>query len=276
MSSAAKQTDEQHTAQTAAKQTSASQTDEQQTDKAQTGAVQTGGFEYVNSIPLDLKYYSSDKYNKLRRCKLLLFTHCLGDNVDFQHMNTLHKDVKKKEGVITPILIDWGVSKGVVRHINTYLYPKYNTKEYIAERLERGCFNRSVEKAKTYNVRCVWDNEKFVNLYHSICYKVASNIDTTSSIKSDYIRNKILNNDVYIPSIANMTSKQLCPKKYEVIDAKMNKRTNLERKIKYSELYRCRKCKRNQCTTERRYARSLDEGVDLTINCMFCHHSWNA
>ena len=65
-------------------------------------------------------------------------------------------------------------------------------------------------------------------------------------------------------------------KKYIKIDEKINKRNNQESKIKYSELYRCRKCKRNQTTTERRYARSLDEGVDLTIICLFCGNRWNA
>ena len=101
-------------------------------------------------------------------------------------------------------------------------------------------------------------------------------MDSQSCINSDYIKNKILNNDVDLQNVANMKSKELCPKKYEKIEKKINQRNNLERKIKYSELYKCRKCKRNQCTTERRYARSIDEGVDLTVTCVFCSHSWNA
>ena len=55
-----------------------------------------------------------------------------------------------------------------------------------------------------------------------------------------------------------------------------NLENNNEIKIKYSELYRCNKCKRNQTKTERRYARSLDEGIDLTIICLFCGKRWNA
>ena len=95
-------------------------------------------------------------------------------------------------------------------------------------------------------------------------------------MNSDSIKKKILNKDVNLQEVANMSSKELCPKKYEKIDQKINKRTNLELKIKFSELYKCSKCKRNQCTTERRYARSLDEGTDLTIHCLFCSHSWLA
>ena len=212
--------------------------------------------EYPNAISLSIKYYENDAFNTIRRCKLILFSHCLGDNKIIQ--NKLNSQINQQPKIN-----------------NTQQIEPLN-KEQIVKYLERGCLNRAIEKAKTYNIRCVWTNEKFINLYHSICYKVACNIDPESSVKSDYIIKKIINNEVNLNQVANMTSKELCPKKYEVYDEKINKRTNLERKIKYSELYRCRKCKRNQTTTERRYCRSLDEGVDLTINCVFCGHSWNA
>ena len=233
-------------------------------------------FTYLNSVTLNLKYYESDNYNKLRRCKLLLFTHCLGDNKDFDNVNKLHENDTKRLNRFTDILTSLNIDGDTIQLINKYMYERYPTKEYIAECLERGCLNRSIEKAKKYNIRGVWVNEKFINLYHSICYKVASNIDSTSSINSDFIRLKILNGEVELSNLANMTSKELCPKKYEQIDAKMHKRTTMERKIKYSGLHRCRKCKRNQCTTERRYNQSWDEGVNLTIHCTFCSHSWNA
>ena len=148
------------------------------------------------------------------------------------------------------------------------------SKEYISEQLEKGCLNRAIKKAKEYNIRCIWSNPKFIDIYHSICYKVTINIDKNSSIKSDYIINKIINQDINLTDIANMKSKDLCPEKYVHIDEKMFKRTNLKRKIKFSELYRCKKCKRNQTTTERRYNRSLDEGVNLTIKCLFCGNTW--
>ena len=149
------------------------------------------------------------------------------------------------------------------------------SKEFITKCIERGCLNRAIEKAKSYNIRCIWSNNKFLDLYHSICYKVACNIDSNSVVESNYILKKILKHEVDFKNIANMTSKELCPDKYGQIDDRINKRTNLEIKVKYSELYRCRKCKQNKTTTERRYNRSLDEGVNLTIHCTNCYHSWN-
>lgn len=228
---------------------------------------------YKNAIPLDYKYYENENYNSLRRCKLILISHCLGDTKLYNDIiaNTYNqtKQLNKKA-----ILQKCNYSPDSIEIINNYMDLTCVSKEYITKCIERSCLSRAIEKAKSYNIRCVWTNTKFINLYHSICYKVVCNLDSSSAVESNYILEKILKREVDIKNIANMTSKELCPKKYEHIDERLNKRTNMEIKVKYSELYRCRKCKQNKTTTERRYNRSLDEGVNLTIHCHYCGHSW--
>ena len=232
---------------------------------------------FPDSFSLDYDtYYADEKYNAVRRCKILLFSQCLGKNTELDANKQMGDAINIKRNLITKVCKDLNIIQSSAYDINNYLYPKILTKEYIIKNLEKGCLNRAIDKSRIYNIRCVWSEPNFVNLYHTICYKLASNLDEHSSINSDYIKKKILNNDVDLHQVANLSSKELCPKKYEKLDQKINKRNNLERKVKFSELYRCRKCKRNQCTTERRYARSLDEGTDLTIFCLFCGHSWNS
>jgi DNA-directed RNA polymerase subunit M/transcription elongation factor TFIIS len=193
--------------------------------------------EYPNAISLNMEYYNNENYNNIRRCKLILLSHCLGDN--------------------------------------NYFNCKSLKKEYLIKHLEKGCLNRSIKKAKEYDIRCIWDNEKFINIYHSVCYKVACNIDKSSIIDSDYIFNKIMNNDVNLMEVANMSSKQLCPEKYIKIDEKVNLRNAVETKVKYSEMYTCRKCKQNRTICERVYARSWDEGICIKVTCVYCSHSWS-
>ena len=221
-------------------------------------------------------YYADDKYNEIRRCKIILFSQCLGKNESLDSDQKMGNIINNKRLLYTKLLKDLNIDFGSIRIINNYLNSKIVTKESIVKNLEKGCLNRAIDKSRIYNIRCVWSEPKFVDLYHNICYKLASNLDETSSINSDFIKKKILNNEVNLQHVANLSSKELCPMKYEKIEQKINKRNNLERKIKFSELYKCRKCKHNQCTTERRYARSLDEGTDLTILCLFCGHSWNS
>ena len=229
---------------------------------------------FPNTVALPYSYYENLKYNELRRCKLILFGECMGKNTQLD-MVKLHGDtINTKKAIITTILNNVDISQLMINIINSYIHNKVYTKEYIITRLERGCLNRAVSKSKTYNIRCVWSNEKFTNLYHSICYKVATNLDKNSVVNSDYIRQKILNKTCKISDIANLTSTELCPKKYDKIKQKLDKRFNAEHKKKYSELYHCKKCKRNQTITERRYNRSLDEGVNLMIICVFCGYQW--
>ena len=222
---------------------------------------------FPNAVPLDIKFYNNDAYNKLRRCKLILLSECLGNNSDFI------EKYNKCDKIINTMLQMFSIK--VVKTIGDYLI---KTKQNIIEEIERGCLNTSIQKAKKHNIRCVWTNSSFINLYHSICYKTSININISSSVQSKHLYNIIMDDqeNIKLCDIANMSSKKLCPAKYIVIDEKIKKRLNFEHKVKYSMLYWCSKCKRNQTTTERRYARSLDEGVDLTINCVFCGHSWNA
>jgi DNA-directed RNA polymerase subunit M/transcription elongation factor TFIIS len=233
--------------------------------------------EFPNAIPLSYEtYYADENYNAIRRCKIILFSDCLGSNkeLDTAAKKKYISDKKRKD--INKILAELKLPDNTTSTILSYLFEKIITKEHIVKQLERGCLNRTINKSKLYNIRCIWADARFVDLYHNICYKLATNLDENSSINSEYVKNKILSNAFDLQNVANMSSKDLCPDRYEKIDKKINQRNNLDRKIKYSELYKCSKCKRSQCTTERRYARSLDEGTDLTVICLFCGHSWCA
>lgn len=233
--------------------------------------------EFPNAIPLSYEtYYADENYNAIRRCKIILFSDCLGSNkeLDAAAKKKYISDRKRKD--INKIFAELKLPDATISNIMSYLFEKIITKEHIVKQLERGCLNRTINKSKLYNIRCIWADARFVDLYHNICYKLATNLDENSSINSEYVKNKILRNEFDLQDVANMSSKDLCPDRYEKIDKKINQRNNLDRKIKYSELYKCSKCKRSQCTTERRYARSLDEGTDLTVICLFCGHSWCA
>ena len=70
----------------------------------------------------------------------------------------------------------------------------------------------------------------------------------------------------------NKTQKDLYPEQYEEIKRRQIIEQNI--KVKASKLRVCPKCKQKLSTTKNRYARSLDEGVDLTATCVFCGFSW--
>jgi len=196
--------------------------------------------EYPNSTYLNYEtFYKNKKYNHIRRLKIIIISDILGN----------YKFYKEKT---------------------------YEEKIKIIRLIELSCLNKAIKKSKKHNIYCVWSNDKYCNIYHSICYTIMSNLDSSSSVNSTSLIKMIADNKINLIKIAEFDPKEMCPEKYIKLYEEVDKRNKTEKKLKYSELYYCRKCKKNQCTLEKRYNRSFDEGVNLTINCLFCGHSWCA
>jgi len=227
-------------------------------------------FPNAESIPFE--YYTDQRYNDLRRSKLMLFLECLADTALYRDIQNINKKRKAVESLLTRM----NFPPITIRVSTDYAHKAIYSKLYVAECMERSCLNRAIAKSRDYNIRAIWENLKFQDLYHDICYKIAVNVDPRSIINSLHLKTQIINQTVSLKDIANLFGKQLCPEKYEKLDKKINQRVNQEVKVRYSTLYRCFRCKNNKCTSERVYNRSLDEGVNLRIRCTVCYNEWGA
>lgn len=195
---------------------------------------------FIDLKPTALSYdpfYTDPDYNNIRRLKLLLFSAALHNSELYQNCT-------------------------------------FNEKTNYIMMIENSCLNETIRKARGYNIRCSWDEIQFEQIYHSICYNILSTIDITLDTGSKELVTKIFTNKIDISLIAGMSCKELCPEKYEEVTRKLEERTNMEENVKYTELYFCRKCKRNKATAERVQNRSNDEGSSFHITCLFCHNKW--
>ena len=136
----------------------------------------------------------------------------------------------------------------------------YDKKTEILLKLEKGCWSS-----------CDNDYDK----YHDICFNVAMNLDPESLVHSEFLIDKVLGGDIQLDMVGGLSSRDLCPEKYLKYQENFDKRSSVKESQKTSKLYRCFKCKKNQCSIERNYCRSGDESIPLTITCQFCNNSWN-
>lgn len=187
------------------------------------------------TIPINL--YNDKLYNKNRRAILLLIANILEKNNQFKLQ---HHEIQSN------IIIN----------------------------IELSCFNQTIYKADELLIYQSWDNEKFVYLYYLTCNKITKNLDPESEVQSNYLINKILNNEIDVTQIGSMTSEDLCPDKSQNIKNVINKRYNQEIKVKMSTLYTCRNCKRKEISIKEYQARSLDESSNLSLTCQFCNYHW--
>lgn len=187
---------------------------------------------YQNAIPLPFKPFYTE-YNDIRRLKIILLSHIFSRYDKFKAL-------------------------------------KYNEQIDMLIHIENSCANETIRKARGYNLRCVWENPMFMNIYYTICYSITSILEQEKNTLVD----KILNNEINLNHIANMSCKELSPETHDAIIFKINKRVNIEKNIKYTELYFCKKCKHNKTTVERVQSRSNDEGSSFFITCLFCGTKW--
>ena len=188
-------------------------------------------------IPLDVYFYKKP-YNYIRRAKLILFSSLLTEYEDY---------------VLMP----------------------YQDQMNLIKKMERACYNCTIEDSNANNIITTWENDNFCNIYHSICYKISSNLENGGLVHNPNIALKLLNDKISIAELPKMTSPELFPQKYEKIQSRIEISKTVKQTVKVTSKYTCRKCKKSECTEENLYNRSLDEGVNIRITCNNCSHRWN-
>ncbi len=194
--------------------------------------------EFMNAIPLSLDFYHDPSYNEVRRANLIILSDVLATRETFKKMS------QKKQ---TNMLRD----------------------------IEASCVNAAIRIADAENIRKIWSNPSFTYIYSGIFYRVITNLDPSSDVGSDWLITKLESGEIAPFNLGYMSSRELCPVKYKDIASLIGKKNNTIARRKFNEAYQCNKCKERKCITEKRYNRSLDESINLTVICTFCGHSWN-
>jgi len=190
----------------------------------------------ITSLPLE-PFYTNNLYNNERRMKLLLFSSILNNIEEFKNFNR-------------------------------------NEKICMLYKIEHSCFSETLRKSKNYNIRCCWNNDKFIIIYHNVCYKISSCINIKSECYSTYFINNIIHKKIDLDTIASKNLRELCKDKFEKQHKKINKRLLIKETKKYTTLHFCKKCKKNQTTAKKVQNRSNDEGNSYFITCLNCNNSW--
>lgn len=192
----------------------------------------------VKQSPLPIKFYEKP-YNGTRRCKISVFDTCLSAFKSYTNMSV-------------------------------------NDRFALVEKIERACHNATVSKANEENIQPLWENDLFRDVYHAICYKISSNIEAYGPVKNYKFAKDIIAGNLNISSLPKQTSQELYPEKYADVLNRIEKSKNVTHSVKTSVMYKCRRCFKSECIIENRYNRSLDEGVNLSVQCVSCGLQWNA
>ncbi len=142
------------------------------------------------------------------------------------------------------------------------------------KRIEISCFNKAIADATSKNILKKWNNSDFMNLYSSTTYRLLTHFSTLNAAAD--LANRIFDGDICIDSIAQLSSEELIPGKYDELKESLENRKKQCVVQKTSTIYVCPKCKERKTTTQEIQLRSLDEPANIKATCLSCGHKWIA
>jgi len=145
------------------------------------------------------------------------------------------------------------------------------------EDLERGIFNHTLEDAKYRGVRRVWENPEFAALYEIISRRTITNIDAASYVKNGRLLSRLREGEFKPHDIPFMTYSELYPEQWgNMIEMAIKKEAKMLEvdKSAATDMFRCSKCGKRECTYYEMQTRSADEPMTQFIRCLNCGKQW--
>ena len=157
------------------------------------------------------------------------------------------------------------------------IYYFQNTKSF-PEIIEKSIYNKTIRDAKEKLIERSWDSTNFKTLYKYGYLKVINNIKVNKN--SDFVLNQIKYGYFEPNEIVNMTYQDLYPDLWkEILLKNLKKSERMERITKEenqegTDMFRCAKCKKRNCTYYQMQTRSADEPMTSFITCLCCSNRW--
>ena len=146
-----------------------------------------------------------------------------------------------------------------------------------AKNVETGIFNSCIREADDKGIIKKWDNLHFRNLYIHKAISIYSNINPNSYIGNENLLKNINENKISHYDVAFLKHTELMPERWEELLSKKKKidKCKYEKRTEIAtDLYRCGKCGKRQCTFYQLQTRSADEPMTNFVTCLNCGKRW--
>ena len=150
--------------------------------------------------------------------------------------------------------------------------------QLFPEIIEKSIYNKTIREAKQKLIERSWDNFGFKWLYKQKYNKIISNIKYNKN--NDFVLDKIKNGYWEPNEIINLTPQVLYPELWrKIILSNLKKEERLEKLSKEenqegTDMFKCGKCKKRNCTYYQMQTRSADEPMTTFVTCLSCCHRW--
>jgi transcription elongation factor S-II len=147
----------------------------------------------------------------------------------------------------------------------------------VQAKLEEIILAVSIKEAKAKYVNKHFDNSLFQICYMSAARRILSNLNQDSYVKNTHLLSRILQGHLSIEHLADMAITDYAPAIYGPLREQMNLREQhlLEgNKAMATDLFKCGRCHKRECTYYELQTRSADEPMTKFITCVNCGSHW--
>ncbi len=142
---------------------------------------------------------------------------------------------------------------------------------------ERGIYNHSLEEARRRGTRRVWMNPEFAAIYSIESRRCVANLDPSSYIANPRLLTRLRDGEFPPHAIPAMTYAELYPEKWaEAMEIALKREAKMLTvdKSMATDMFKCTKCGKRECTYYEMQTRSADEPMTQFIRCLNCGKQW--
>lgn len=142
---------------------------------------------------------------------------------------------------------------------------------------ERGIYNYTIEDSKRRIVHSVWENPEFTQLYLINGRRTIANLDPTSYINNARLLERFRDGEFRPHEIAFMNYSDLFPEKWgAMIELAIKREAKMLEvdKSMATDMFKCSRCGKRQCTYYEMQTRSADEPMTQFVRCLNCGKQW--
>ena len=143
----------------------------------------------------------------------------------------------------------------------------------IVRRAERSCFREVITSCTNDGIDRLFTDSKFKARYSATCARLMMNL-REANFGSSYLIEGLIDGTIDVNNVGAMTSAELCPAANRELREMIKARQNQQLVQKVCRKYTCRKCRKNETTTETYQGRGSDESSNESITCINCGHHW--
>ena len=120
------------------------------------------------------------------------------------------------------------------------------------------------------NNRC---EDLIKEIYHSKVDDLYANLDE-NILGNNYFLNSIKNDEIDLNDIADLRPYKIFPERWKEIRDRMELIENKKKNMATTNIFKCNKCGKRECTVYQLQTRSADEPMTTFVNCLVCKNRW--